>query len=249
MLYNSENAIISVEAVDKLSWKSGIFSVDSRNFSALAFRVKGSGKFRCEEKEYFVEENEVLYLPQGLAYEVEYTDTEIYFFHFKTEKNDPEIEIYTVQNTEKIYKLFLKGYTIWKERAAGYKNFALSILFEILGILCENDMQISMPTHFVNAVCYINSHFFENSINIDKICKNCGICATTLRQLFKKYYNKTPNEYITDLRLELARNLISSNRTVEQAAINSGFSDAKYFSRLVKKKLHCNPKDFKAYGK
>lgn len=67
--------------------------------------------------------------------------------------------------------------------------------------------------------------------------------------MFKKYYLKTPVEYITDLRLEYARNLISGNMPIEQAALGSGFSDPKYFARVVKKNFGCTPKDLKMFGK
>ena len=70
-----------------------------------------------------------------------------------------------------------------------------------------------------------------------------------LRRLFKKYYDKTTIEYITSLRLEYARNLISNGMSIENAASESGFNDSKYFARVVKKQFGCSPREFKAYGK
>lgn len=67
--------------------------------------------------------------------------------------------------------------------------------------------------------------------------------------LFQKYYDKTPIEYITQLRLEHARNLIACGMVIEQAAEKSGFNDSKYFARVVKKYLGCTPRELKNYGK
>ena len=81
------------------------------------------------------------------------------------------------------------------------------------------------------------------------ICRQGGISATMLRQLFKKYYQKTPLEYILSLRLEYARSLISNGVSIENAAYDSGFNDSKYFARVVKKHFGCTPRELKYYGK
>ena len=86
-------------------------------------------------------------------------------------------------------------------------------------------------------------------MNVDMICAEAGIGSTAFRQLFKKHYQKTPVEYITDLRLEYARNLISSGVPIGNVAYESGFNDTKYFARVVKKRLNCTPRDLKNYGR
>ena len=58
-----------------------------------------------------------------------------------------------------------------------------------------------------------------------------------------------PVAYITDLRLEYARNLISGGMSIEAAAVESGFNDPKYFARRVKKHFGCTPSKLKTYGK
>ena len=37
--------------------------------------------------------------------------------------------------------------------------------------------------------------------------------------------------------------------SIEEAAEKSGFSDSKYFARVVKKYFNCTPSAFKLYGK
>ena len=99
------------------------------------------------------------------------------------------------------------------------------------------------------AISYINSNFKNSNLNVDMICEQAGIGATSFRQLFKKHYQKTPWEYITDLRLEYARNRISNGTPIENVAYESGFNDPKYFARVVKKRLNCTPRDLKNYGR
>jgi len=56
-------------------------------------------------------------------------------------------------------------------------------------------------------------------------------------------------QYITELRLENARNLISCGMPIEAAACESGFGDSKYFARVVKKHFLCMPRELKTFGR
>ena len=54
---------------------------------------------------------------------------------------------------------------------------------------------------------------------------------------------------MTDLRLEYARSLITNGVSVETAAYECGYNDAKYFARVVKKQFGCTPRELRNYGK
>jgi AraC-like DNA-binding protein len=249
MIYDCKNPVTDIIAVEKMAWRSGKFKIDPRSYSALAFRIKGTATITVNENRYFVNSNDVLYLPQGIAYDAEYSDTEMIVIHFKTAIQDDCPEVYSFANVESIHKTFLSMHILWKEKKSGYQAYTYSQLYNILGKLYEEGCLEQMPSFFLDAISYINSNYASSSLRIEEICKNAGICATNLRKLFQKYYNKSPTEYITQLRLEHARNLIACGATVEQATENSGFNDSKYFARVVKKHFNCTPRELKFYGK
>ena len=169
--------------------------------------------------------------------------------HFVASEKDSEPEIYSFQNTEPIYKLFLSALRLWDNKEPGFHVYVLSQLYMILGVILEKSTKRNLPGHFLNAISFINSNYRNGALSIDRICAEAGIGATQFRQLFKKYYQKTPTEYIMQLRLEYARNLISGGMTVEKAAYESGFNDSKYFARVVKRCLNCTPRELKNYGR
>lgn len=248
MICECQNPILSLLTVTKVCWDEGSYKVAPREYSALAFRVKGTGDFISDSGNFFVGVNDILYLPQGLGYDVKYTDTEMLVFHFTTQNTDSLPEIFTPQNTEQIYKLFLQALMIWESKESGFLGRTYSILYKILALLFENSIKENLPDYFLNAVSFINTNFREN-INIKNLCRDNGISESGFRQIFKKYYSKTPVEYITDLRLEYARNLIAGNMPITEAATQSGFQDPKYFARVVKKYFGCTPRDLKMFGK
>ena len=249
MLYECKNPARCIVGVERVAWEGGTFEVEPREYSSLAFRIGGTSAITVGEKTYYAGGGDILYLPQGLAYRAEYTDTDMLAIHFVTAKNDTEPEIYTPRNTEQIYKAFISAHTLWQNKALGHEAYVLGQLYYILGELWENELKNILPEHFIRAMSYINAHYTDPDLSVERICKNAAISQTHLRSLFRKYCQKTPVEYITRLRLEYARNLISCGRPVEDAALESGFLDPKYFARVVKKHFSCTPRELRSYGK
>ena len=249
MICDCGNAITEIVSVEHIKWKAESVEIKPREYSALTFRIGGTATIKVDSKTYFLNSNDILYMPQGVAYTADYSDTEILIIHFKTLKNDTSPEVYSLANTEKIYQAFLSANTLWKGKESGFEAYVMSQIYYILGKLCKNEMATIMPEYFINAVSFINSNYTNNSLSTEKICKTAGVSATNLRLLFKKYYQKTPTQYITNLRLEFARGLISCGTPIEEAAEQSGFNDSKYFARVVKKVFNCTPRELKLYGK
>lgn len=248
-MLSKDNPVLRVIGVEHLTWKSEDCTVSPRSFSVLAFRNRGSAVIQNDEGRHEIASGDVLYLPQGMAYSAHYTDTDLFAIHFVTLRRDDKIRIRTPRDPALFRELFSKAREVWKKREPGHETFALAALYDIFGTLESEAAKSDLPKHFLKAVTYINLHFTEPQLSIDRICTDTGIAATAFRQLFKKHYEKTPTEYITKLRLEYARKLISGGSTVEHAAFESGFSDPKYFARVVKKHLGCTPRGLKTYGK
>lgn len=249
MLYEGTNPIVSVIGVENVFWNAETLDIAPREYSALAFRIKGEAIITNKGENFEINTNDILYLPQNMPYKAEYTDTEILVIHFKTLIDDKRIEVYTLKNCEEVYKLFMQAHNLWKNKELGYEVFEMSILYKILGKIFEGETKTKLPKHFLKAVSLINSKFTDSSISISQICKEVGIGETVFRQLFKTHFQKSPLRYITELRLEQARNLISCGVSIEMSAIESGFNDPKYFSRVVKKQFGCTPRELKVYGK
>ena len=70
-----------------------------------------------------------------------------------------------------------------------------------------------------------------------------------LCRLFKNYTSMTPIEYINSLRIENACHLmIHSNFSVTDAALESGFNDSSYFTKLFKRHKGITPSEYKKRG-
>ena len=249
MLYDINNPILEITDVVHLRWQEQVCRTNPRSYSALAMRIHGNATIQTEHGEYFVNPKDILYLPQGTAYDAIYSDTEIIAIHFITKDTDADIEVYSPANWEDIHTLFQKALHLWKLDQAGLRPYMFSVVYKILGRLSENATEYVLPSSLILALSYIREHYTESNLPISTICDAAGIGQTALRQAFWKYQHQTPVEYINNLRLEHARDLIAQGSSVENAAYQSGFNDPKYFSRIAKKHFGCTPRELKLYGK
>ena len=81
-----------------------------------------------------------------------------------------------------------------------------------------------------------------SSVSLDDICKHFSCSRSLISHSFKKQTGKSIKEYLTELRLEDARSLLSySSLSITEIAFLAGFSDSNYFSNIFKKQTGLSP--------
>ena len=80
-------------------------------------------------------------------------------------------------------------------------------------------------------IAYISRNFGER-ISVDALAKACNISVSALERRFRKHLGKTPHEYIAQVRLENARQmLLETDKPIGTIALESGYADHSHFSR------------------
>ena len=224
----------------------------SRNYDSISLRLEGSGKFKTANKSFSVRKGDVLYLPKNAEY-TQKTSREkliaIHFINYSFNRKN-KIEIVKAENVEYVEKIAVQMYDIWKEKKQGYRYKCTSLLYELLYFLnCqEHEHIIDSITHdskIKTAIDYIHTHYRNSEIDISYLAQMCCISETYFRKLFKMIYEVSPKQYILNLKLEIASQLLQSQfYTINEVSDKSGFNDVKYFSRLFKKRFGFTPKEF-----
>lgn len=88
---------------------------------------------------------------------------------------------------------------------------------------------------------FVRTHYAEK-ISVDAIAAAGSVCRTKCCQLFKKYLNQTPNDYVNSFRLEKGMELLkSTDLTVTEIAGICGFSGPSYFTELFSRQKGITP--------
>ena len=88
---------------------------------------------------------------------------------------------------------------------------------------------------------------FRSKITIADICDEIGCSKSTLITGFKREYGTTVNNYITEVRLSEAVNMLrSGDRHIGEIASETGFSDQSYFSKVFSAKYGIPPSEYAA---
>lgn len=92
---------------------------------------------------------------------------------------------------------------------------------------------------------YLNDNLKEN-ISLDIISREIGISKYYLHRLFTEFNGNTPNAYLTNIRLQKAKNKLQfSKDPIFEIAIACGFNNTAYFSNLFKKYTGFSPTEFR----
>ncbi len=88
----------------------------------------------------------------------------------------------------------------------------------------ENKSYDTKDIYVAHAINYIDMHFTESDISIEKIAGDIGIDRSYFYKLFKDSVGVSPKEYLTSLRIEKAKELLKMpNATVTNVAYSVGY--------------------------
>lgn len=94
---------------------------------------------------------------------------------------------------------------------------------------------------------FINNNYYQK-IEFTALARRFGYTRNYISTLFKNKYGISPSDYLANLRIEKAKELLTDsteNLSVGQIALAVGFSDALYFSRLFSKKTGVSPSKYR----
>lgn len=97
----------------------------------------------------------------------------------------------------------------------------------------------------IEAACrYIEANLGK-MITRDEVAEHIWLSPSYFSRLFKKMVGIGYNEYLTDLRIKKAKQLLMQNVSVAEIAVVVGFRDARYFSIIFHKKTGYTPSEYR----
>ncbi len=92
---------------------------------------------------------------------------------------------------------------------------------------------------------YVARHY-QQGLSVQKVAEGLSISSSYLSKLAKRYLHASFVDYLTDYRLERAKDLLGTTSLMTyEIAEKVGYPDARYFSSIFKKRLGVTPSEYR----
>ena len=117
-------------------------------------------------------------------------------------------------------------------------------------ILTKVNLSSEIYQRIVSAKVFIDENYQEQ-INLDDVSEQAFFSRFHFHRLFTRIYRRTPHQYITQKRLDKAKELLKENKAVTDVCSEVGFESIGSFSVLFKKEIGFAPQYYRnmAYKK
>ena len=216
--------------------------IHNRESYGLSFCTEGKITYTLGGKQAVSDENHAVILPKGQSYSLHGDKTGIFAvinFDCNDSLCDNVISI-SVQNSETYIKDFekMKALSLFEENRAKM----MSVFYNILHRLSTES---SVRNVILPAIKHIESNYQNPKLSNVELAQKCNISEVYFRKVFTEVYKTTPKQFIMDVRIDKAKQLLSDGfLRVGAVAEQCGFSNQYHFCRLFKEKTGITPTEY-----
>lgn len=240
-----------VERTSGVSWSLGNMHYEDEYVVVIA--LEGEAQYTVNQQKFTAKKGDVLFFAPGskrmgnsdplnpwgfisIIFRMEMNEEAKAFF------DKPFIIWENVSDV--VRQRFNEAIHAWTGKNPLYKVKCKNLTSEILYEIALADMPYHQVPHIKKlevARTFIQENF-RTEISVDKLAKDAGLSVAYFRRLFREAYGCAPMQYIMNLRINNARDLLLSGEVnVTEAAHLSGFDDIYYFSTQFKRKTGTTP--------
>ena len=93
---------------------------------------------------------------------------------------------------------------------------------------------------------YIEDNY-QNKITLNDIAEHIHLCESECTRLFKRHMNTTLFAFLQEYRIERSLEFLQAGEPVSTVALNTGFSDPNYYSKVFAKIKGCSPREYRKH--
>lgn len=216
--------------------------ITSRVSYGLSFCITGQITYTHKGVNYVSKKGYAIILPKGETYQL-YGDKKGSFpvINFDTAEHLCNTPCLIPIDDE---GLFLTDYAGIRSCLRLKKSRAkvMSLFYGILHKLspAEKDVGILLP-----AIEYIEKNYSSHDVSNTALAKLCNVSEVYFRKLFLQKMNTTPKQYLLDLRLSKAKELLAEGTLkVSAVAEYCGFTNPYHFCRTFKDRMGMTPGEY-----
>lgn len=234
--------------VQKFEEGSFRFDNPSRSFDGFVMVNYGNGyAIAPDGRRYSISKGDIILLNKNDKYSTVFDESCSYIASGLTLNTDKSLLPFIHHCTEKQYNSIISVNKAWQSRSwDSYSECRIELMKFYLEVI-QSNMQKSTSEHdfIAKAVTFIHSSFKTN-FSGKELSEYCSVSLSYLRASFLKKTGMSIVEYRDSLRIEAAKEMLSSERfTVSEIASELGYCDVYHFSKAFSSRVGCSPTKWK----
>ncbi len=220
----------------------------THNFWQIIYYTEGNLELNVNGTINNISEGTIAFIPPNATHS-EYTLTGFKGFFFELSHIDefPEQFFMFKDNPQKIlFHLFQELDEVNSKKTYNYQNVLNALVFLIIQYAIIK-LDTPSPNKYVNDLAnIIHKNLGNVNFKPSDYIKKIPISANYFRLIFKQSIGMSPSEYLTYCRIQMAKSTFDlyhdeSDVQIKDVALECGFTDPYYFSRVFKKVVGLSP--------
>ena len=164
----------------------------------------------------------------------------------------PQKPIYHVGFSDEIVRLYKEAYDTALAEAAYSQQMMAGIVNHLIGMMYSLERNIILNrnqfhVNLINKARLRIREALESDLTIQQVAQDLGVSYSNFRKLFKEHTGMSPAIYQQDLRLQRAKELLTTtDLTIKEIAYRLNFESPDYFSYKFKAQTGRRPTELRA---
>jgi AraC-like DNA-binding protein len=225
------------------------FNIRARADRALVIRLNKRLDYSVGGERIETVRGDALFIPKGASYTTHNRsdDNEYIIVNFSSDENGfwEVMHVDDIGEARAVHSELCRA-IVFDDRKSRMR--ALSLFYRLLSLISEgrgseeylSERKLDMIRP---ALDYVENNIFSPALKMGELHTLCNISDVYFRKIFTTYTGSSPQSYVTEKRLERAREIIDEGAfgRVRDVALAVGYTDALYFSRIFKKRFGYAP--------
>lgn len=227
------------------------FSQHQHSIWEITYYTHGEGILTVGNRDYPFQPGTIICQPPGIPHS-EYSEQgyrNIFFCVASYDNPATNVQKFSDSEQHTIYTLLMQLHNEFHMRRKNYKNICEGILNTAYQYMLSFSSENSKNPYIENLENLLISNLSNHTFQLQDIMDSIPFSKDHTRRLFVKETGNTPSEYLTNKRISYAKLLIETmlengGMSMKEIALQSGFDDPYYFSRVFKKITGKSPTDW-----
>ena len=228
------------------------FQVHCHDHWEISYYFQGSGISTVGDREIPFQHGVIICQPPEIPH-AEYAEhgyRNIYFTIGTMDGLADKVQIFVDNETRIVHSLLMQTHTEFHMRRKNWRSISESLLQSAYQYMISFSQERSVNPYVEQLQHLLVSNLSNRSLSMDEIMQEIPLSKDYARRLFIRETGKTPTEYLSEKRIQYARQLIGMRKTgsgtsIREIAALSGFDDPYYFSRVFRKITGKSPSEWR----